>query len=654
VRTAARSDLLADRTVAPAAPDLPIRKIFGHFWPETEGLRGRMAVGLLLVMAVPAATAAEIWIFKILIDDVLVPRDFGAFPRVAILYVSITLLAGVLGFANQYLAVSNGEAFLYKLRNRLFAHLHRLSSGFLDQRPLGDVLSRLTGDVAAIESLVLSGVVSAFSTSFQLLLFTGVLFYLNWTLALLALVTVPLFWLISRTFSSRLKKASRESRRRAGAISAVAEESLGNALLIQAYGRQDRELERFAAQSRASVAATLRATRLGGLFGPSVDLLEIAGVLLIMGTGVWQLSAGNISLGGLLVFLIYLSQLYGPVRGLGQLSNSVFSAAAAAERIIELLEQRPLVPAPVRPIRLSTTGGHLALHAVSFRYPAAPGHPAPAGDPEPAAAAQPEPSRNLVLADVSVELPAGTTTALVGTSGAGKSTLIKLLLRLYDPTDGTITLDGHDLRALDPHELRRHMAVVLQETLLLDGSIAENIQDGDPNADHDAIVAAAKSADAHEFISALPQGYDTRVGQRGRLLSGGQRQRIAIARAMIRNAAVLIMDEPTASLDVAASERIMAPLRRLMSGRTTLVISHNLLTVATADHIVYIEHGRVTETGTHTQLLAREGRYAQLYRLHQPGRATAPSGTRAPTISSGLTAMATNGAPVRTQRRPRL
>jgi ABC-type multidrug transport system fused ATPase/permease subunit len=234
------------------------------------------------------------------------------------------------------------------------------------------------------------------------------------------------------------------------------------------------------------------------------------------------------------------------------------------------------------------------------------------------------------LDDVTFEVPSGTRTALVGVSGAGKSSLIKLLLRLYDPARGAISLDGHDLRELDLAELRRQVAVVLQETLLLDASIAENILAGRPDANQDDLVAAARAADAHQFISALPGGYDTRVGQRGRLLSGGQRQRIAIARAMIRDAPVLVLDEPTASLDAASSDRILAPLDRLMTGRTTIVISHNLLTVTSADQIVYLEGGRITEIGTHAELLNQDGGYAQLYRLHQPTRtfpARWPTGT---------------------------
>ncbi|HEY2762542.1 MAG TPA: ABC transporter ATP-binding protein [Pseudonocardiaceae bacterium] len=557
---------------------------------------------MVLIVLAPLLDAAAILLFKVLVDDVLTPRDFSVFPAVAAAYVGITIIAGAVGFAEQYLAVWIGEHFLYRLRTRVFAHLHTLSVSFFDRRRLGDTLSRLTGDIGAIESLVLSGIIGIISNLMKIAVFAGVLFFLDWRLALVSLIAVPAFWLTARSFAGRIKIASRDVRQRAGSITVVAEESLGNVTLVQAYGREQAEVDRFARQSLGSVHAELAATRVGAMFTPLIDLLEVTGVLAILGVGIWELSAGRISLGGLLAFLVFLSQLYSPVQGLGQLSNSLFGAAAAAERIIDLLDQQPAVTAPTHPVPLNRPRGLLRLDQVGFRYPD---------------------TATDVLTDVSFTALPGQTTAVVGVSGAGKSTLTKLLLRFYDPTHGRITLDGHELRDLDPVQLRANIAIVLQETLLLDGSVAENILAGRPQAGHDELIAAARAADAHDFIQALPEGYDTRVGQRGRLLSGGQRQRIAIARAMIRDAPILLLDEPTTSLDAEASERILAPLRRLITGRTTIVISHNLLTASEAGQIVYLERGRVTEIGTHLQLLANNNNYAHLYRLHHPldGRA---------------------------------
>ena len=537
---------------------------------------------------------------KIVTDDVVAPRDMSAFPQVAAAFLGITILAGVTTFADQYLATWIGENFLHRLRTRVFAHLHTLSVGFIDRRRLGDILSRLTQDVGAIEDLVLVGVAQATSGIFQIVIFAGVMFFLSWQLALVALLAVPVFWLTARGFSRRIKAASREARRRGGSIGAVAEDSLGNAVLIQAYGREQAEVGRFAGQSLGSVGAELATARVGALFPSIVSVLEAVGLLAIVGVGVWELSAHRLTVGGLLAFLIYLVQLFSPVRDLGQLSNTIFSAAAGAERIIELLDQRPAVTAPARPATLGRARGVLVLHDAGFRYPG---------------------TDTDAVAGISFTALPGQTTALVGPSGAGKTTLIKLLLRFYDPAHGAISLDGHDLRELDPQQLRANIAVVLQETLLLDGTIADNILAGRPGASHRELAAAARAADADTFIAALPQGYDTPVGHRGRLLSGGQRQRIAIARAMIRDAPILLLDEPTTSLDAEASEHILAPIRRLMTGRTTIVISHDLLTVTDAQQILYLDRGRITETGTHAGLLRLGGRYADLYRLHHPPQA---------------------------------
>jgi ATP-binding cassette, subfamily B, bacterial len=583
--------------LAQPAPALRVRDIVTRFWPDARPFRVWLGLSLILVVVAPLLDTATIWLFKLLIDDVLTVRNFSAFPPIALTYVAITVVVGAVEFADDYLTAWIGENFLHRLRTRVFTHLQTLSVGFFDRRPLGDILSRLTGDVSAIENLVLSGVTETAGQVIKISLFVGVLCYLSWQLALVSLVAVPMCWFVARFFSQRIKAASREVRRRSGSISVVAEESLGNATLIQVYGRQQAEIARFTEQSRDSVTAELAATRLRAVFSPLVDLLEVAGVMVTIGLGMWELASNRISLGGLLVFLVYLSQLYTPLRGLGQLSNTVYAAAASAERIIDLLEAQPEVSAPAHPVRFRRPHGELSVDRVSFRYPGAAAN---------------------ALSEVSFTVPAGRSLALVGTSGAGKTTLTKLLLRLHDPSTGAVRLDGIDVRNLDPDQLRAAMAVVLQETLLLDGTIAENIRAGRPDATRREVVTAAIAADAYEFIAALPQGYHTRVGQRGRLLSGGQRQRIAIARAMIRNAPVLILDEPTTGLDAEASERILTPLRRLMTGRTTIVISHNLATVTNVDQIIYLDHGRITEMGTHSQLLARGGGYAHLYRLYHP------------------------------------
>ena len=580
------------------APALAIKTVFSRFWPMTKPFRTRLWVCLLFIGVGPAIDAANLWLFKILIDDILTPRNFDLFPTVALAYVLIMVFGGTLNFFDDYLCTWVGERFVLNLRSDLFAHMHRLSMGFFERRQLGDLLSRLSGDVNAIEQLVLSGVMQFVAFTIKLLVYGGLLFFLSWQLTLVSLVTVPLFILASRYFSKRMKEASRETRRRGGTIAAVAEESLNNAALVHAYNRQDAEGRRFQTENLGAFAATMVATRLRATFAPLVDLFEVGAVLTVIGFSVWQLAENRMTLGGLLVFLGYLSQMYGPIRGFAGLTNAVYAASAGAERVIEILDEQPAVKDPVNPKKIARAQGVLRVEALSFTYP----------DTEAPA-----------LSRVGFTVQPGQKLAVVGPSGAGKTTLTKMLLRFYDPDIGRVSLDGTDLRRIALADVRRNMAAVLQETLVFDGTVRDNILWGRPEASENDMMAAAEAADAHRFILDLPDGYDTRVGQRGRLLSGGQRQRLAIARAMVRDAPVLLLDEPTTGLDAASTERVMEPMQRLMNGRTVVVISHNLLTVTDADEILYLERGRITAAGPHERLLRTSPGYAHLYRLHHGG-----------------------------------
>jgi ATP-binding cassette, subfamily B, bacterial len=579
-----------------AAPVMQVREIFRRFWPYARPYRRWMPLIVLFAALGSAIGAATIWMYKVLVDEVLVPRDFGLLLWVVLAYLGLTLAEGIVSFCEEYLSEWVAGRFIVSLRTDLFRHLQGLSLSFFDRQSLGDMLARLTDDVEEIEELMVSEIASSLTYLFQFVFFVGALFYLEWRLALVSLFAVPLFLFVARHFSRKIRGATREERRRIGSVSAVAEESLSNVALVQAYNRQENEVSRFRRENEGSFVAEMAATRLSALFSPLVNLIELAGVVVVVAAGTWELSQGRLTIGGLLVFLVYLRQLYTPIRGLSNTLNTLYEATAGAERVMEFFDQKPSVAEPEGAFALSLARGHVEFDSVGFRYPG---------------------NEREALSDVSFEVGPGEVLALVGPSGSGKSTVAKLILRFYDPQAGAVRLDGHDLRELTLHSLRDNVAVLLQETLVFDGTVRENIAYGRLEASEEEIVAAAKAADAHGFVEALPEGYDTVVGQKGKLLSDGQRQRVAIARAMIRDAPILVLDEPTTGLDAKSSENVMVPLQRLMEGRTTIVISHNLLTVRHATTILVLEDGRVTERGTHRDLLETNGSYAHLYRLHR-------------------------------------
>jgi ATP-binding cassette subfamily B protein len=595
-------DLLVPRADGPevvaAAREMPVREVFSRFWPDARPYRRWIPVVLALVVLGAIIGTLEIWMFKLVVDEVLVPGDLQPLIWIALAYVGLTLAGGLIGFGDDYLGTWLAERFLLSMRMRVFSHLQRLSLDALDSRRLGDVLSRLTGDIQAIESFMLSGLIDGIAATLRILFFAGALFVLQWDLALVALLIGPLFFVAARRFSRLVKHASREQRRRSGSLSAVAQESLANAALVQASNRQRAEQDRFRRENEGMIGAELASARIRGLFTPAIDFIELAGVMLVFVLGTLAVADGRLTLGGLLVFVAYLTQLYDPARELGSLSNRLFRALAGAERVTELLDERPRVTDSPDAVKLGRARGAVAVDAVSFAYPGA---------------------GRRALDDVSLSVAPGETLALVGASGAGKSTLAKLLLRFYDPDSGAIRLDGRDLREVELRSVRRNIAILLQEQLVLHGTVRENIAFGAEKATEEEIVAAARAAGAHEFVEELPDGYDSILGERGRRLSGGQRQRIAIARALVSDAPVLLLDEPSTGLDAHTKRELVGPLMRLSNDRTTIVISHDLLTTRDADHVVVLDGGRVAERGRHDELLAIGGIYAHLWAI-QHGR----------------------------------
>jgi ATP-binding cassette, subfamily B, bacterial len=575
------------------APTLPPREVIRRFWPAVRAYHGRLAIVLVLAMVGPLLDTLSISLYGRLVDEVLVPRQLAMLAPIAAAYVGLTVVGGLLGFGRSYLSAWVTEHLLFDLRTGLFAHLQTLPLEFFERSRLGDTVTRVTEDIDDLGGFLSTGLADGVSHLLKIVFYVGALFYLDVRLAVISLVVAPPFWFLGRRFATRVKALAREQRARDGAVTAIVEESLGNAPLIQSYNGQAGAVASFEQETRTVMVTQLALERLRAGYAPLVSLIEVGGMLIVIGAGAIGLAEGRLTLGGLLAFLAYLSQLYGPVRGLNHLWGEAVATSAAAERIIELMDRQPSVVEPMYPVPLGRAAGSIVFDGVSYRYPG---------------------TEHDALSEVSFELLPGETLALVGQSGAGKSTATRLLLRLDDPTAGRILLDGLDLRDVSITGLRENVTVLPQEALFFDVTVREAIAYARPGVSDSEIVEVARAAGAHEFIERLAHGYDTRIGQRGRGLSGGQRQRLAIARALLRDAPVLVLDEPTTGLDDENATQILEAIRRLMVGKTTIIVSHDLHLVRQATRIVVLERGHVAEQGSHDALLSSDGLYARLAR----------------------------------------
>ncbi|MFI9171703.1 ABC transporter ATP-binding protein [Streptomyces lincolnensis] len=568
-----------------------VREAFRRFWPLTRGDRRWLAVIVTCVVVAALAETASILLFAELTDNALRAGSLSAFWGPAGAWLGVAVLGALVGYLGNSLATWTAERFVLRLRADVFGHVQGLPPHFFQKHRQGDLVERLTGDVEAIEQMVVSGVVGTVSAAFSAVFYACAAFYLRWDLALVTFVLAPLFLLAARRFSGRIREASRDERVADGAITSVVEESLGHVVLTQAYNRRADEAKRLDREARAWMRASVRGARLSEMYEQLVEVVETLCVLTVIGLGVWEISAGRMTLGQLLAFAAFVGYLYPPIRSLGQLGLTLTAATAGARRLGEILDARPSVTDPERPVPAWPVHGRLAFHGVSFRYPNAPRDS---------------------LHDVSFTAAPGELVLITGPSGAGKSTLSKLLTRFYDPSLGTITLDGAPLPDLGLGFLRENIALLPQETLILNGTIRENIACGRPDATDADIEHAARAAAAHDFVTALPDGYDTPLAPGTAALSGGQLKRLTIARAILRAAPVLVLDEPTAGLDSVAARQIIHPLRHLASGRTTLLITHDLSLAPDADRILVIDGGRVVEAGTHAELVGWGGAYARL------------------------------------------
>ncbi|NIK79480.1 subfamily B ATP-binding cassette protein MsbA [Paenibacillus castaneae] len=543
----------------------------------------------LLEFAVPQLT-------QYTIDDIIPHKRYNDLIWIGAGVLGAAILLGLFNFFSSLLMASVGQRAVYDIRNELYGHIQKLDIGFFDRNRTGDLMSRVTNDVNMLQQLVSNGMMSLITDWFTFIFVASYMLWINWQLTLVVLITFPLMIGTTHFFSKRMRAAFRKVQETVAEVSNHLQDTLSSIRLIKSFSNEEYESERFAVRSSSNMTANLNAVKTRSLFEPFIDLLLLVGLAAVLIVGAKQTMDGTMTLGTIVAFMAYLRLLQNPIRRFSRTINTIQQSAAAYERIVGILNTKPEVTDALDAVALTDVQGEVEFKNVSFAY-----H-----------------NEVPVLQQFNFKIEAGKITAIVGSSGAGKSTITHLMTRFYDPQEGVVTMDGKPLTRIKVKSLREHMGIVSQDIVLLNGTIRENIVYGRPDASDEEVEAASRAASAHDFIQSFPQGYDSQIGERGVKLSGGQKQRISIARAILKNPRLIILDEATSSLDTESEKSIQDALTNLLEGRTCLVIAHRLSTIQKADHIYVLDKGEIIESGTHDSLLAQQGRYSYLYELQFP------------------------------------